>query len=231
MLGILGGMGPAATVSFLAKIIALTPASRDQEHIPMIVANLPQIPDRSSAILGTGPDPLPSLLHGIAVLNEAHVGLIAIPCNSSHYWYDDMTAASAAPLLHIARVAVAAIPTCTGPVAVLATRGLVKAAIYQRALESAGLRYLLPDDDEQDHVDGAIRDVKGGELPGGGCHLQNALDHMVERGASAALLACTELPLAAEYIQGTPLKLVDTSLELARACVNHAVEHGWNRPT
>ena len=77
-IGILGGMGPSATVDFMDKIIQLTPATRDQEHLPVIVASLPQVPDRSSAILGHGDDPLPALLRGIDVLNQAAPGVIAL---------------------------------------------------------------------------------------------------------------------------------------------------------
>ncbi|MDB5874548.1 MAG: aspartate racemase, partial [Ramlibacter sp.] len=108
-IGVFGGMGPSATVDFMDKLVQLTPAKRDQEHLPVIVASLPHIPDRSRSILGTGPDPLPQLLKGIDFLNTAGVGVIAIPCNSSHHWYGQMVAKSGVPILHIARSCVAAI--------------------------------------------------------------------------------------------------------------------------
>ena len=82
-IGVLGGLGPAATVDFLDQLVRLTPARRDQDHLPVLAAFLTQVPDRSAAILGQGPDPLPALLEGIALLNHTGVDLIAIPCNSA----------------------------------------------------------------------------------------------------------------------------------------------------
>jgi aspartate racemase len=84
-LGILGGMGPLATVDFMRKVIDLTPATRDQDHIPMVVASIPQVPDRTAAILGDGESPLPVMLDAIRLLNLAAVDAVAIPCNTAHY--------------------------------------------------------------------------------------------------------------------------------------------------
>src|SRR5438094_9026391 len=118
-IGVFGGMGPAATVDFLDKLVQLTPARRDQDHLPVVVASFPHVHDRSRAILGVGPDPLPQLLEGIDFLNSAGVGVIAIPCNSSHHWYREMSQRSRVPILHIARACVAAIPAeAAGKVAV-----------------------------------------------------------------------------------------------------------------
>src|SRR5699024_1394419 len=101
VLGVLGGMGPAATADFLDKLAASTPAARDQEHIATLVYSDPTTPDRSDAMVAEGPDPLPALLHGIEFLSNAGVGAIAIPCNSAHFWYDQMQRATDAPILHI----------------------------------------------------------------------------------------------------------------------------------
>src|SRR5580698_10888096 len=86
LIGILGGMGPLATVDFMDRVVRLTSmagAACDQQHLPMLVADLPHIPDRSKAILEAGEDPLPALLEGIDMLNRNGVELIAIPCNRS----------------------------------------------------------------------------------------------------------------------------------------------------
>ena len=150
LIGVLGGMGPSATVDFMAKIIQLTPATRDQEHLPVIIANLPHVPDRSSAILGRGEDPLPALLRGIDMLNQAKVGVLAIPCNSSHHWYTEMAERSDAPIIHIAQACVAAIPAShQGRIAVLATRGALASGFYQEALRARGLEFVVPDDTQR----------------------------------------------------------------------------------
>lgn len=161
-IGVLGGMGPAASVDFLAKLVAVTPASRDQDHLPVIMASLPQIPDRTPAILGYGRDPLPELLAGVRLLNDAGAGLIAIPCSSSHHWYDALSAASRVPILHIARVAVAQVPR-EGRVLILATRGALASGFFQRELAARGVAFEIPADaPDQGAVDECIRLVKCG---------------------------------------------------------------------
>lgn len=226
-IGILGGMGPAATVDFLGKLVDLTPASRDQEHLPVLLASVPHAPDRSAAILGDGPDPLPSLLKGIAALNRGEVGLIVVPCNSSHHWYEQMSAASQAPLLHIAQASVAAAPEDMRTL-LLATRGALRSGFYQRAFDSRGLSWELPaTPEEQQAVDESIRLVKGGRIEAAGEHLAVALRAAATRGTGAALLACTELPIAARKAGDHGLILIDSSLELARAAVAYAIQRGW----
>ena len=232
-IGILGGMGPAATVDFMDKIIQLTPARRDQEHLPVIVASLPQVPDRSSAILGHGDDPLPALLRGIDVLNQAAVGVLAIPCNSSHHWYQQMAYHSQAPILHIAQACVAAIAADhQGRIAILATRGALASGFYQTALQARGLAFVVPDHDGTQHqVDACIKAVKGGDMTAGTAALNQVLAAVAAAGATAASLGCTELPVAARAANATSVTLIDSSLELARATVAFALEKGWNQPT
>jgi aspartate racemase len=104
LIGILGGMGPLATVDLMKKIIQQTPVRRDQDHVPLVVWSVPQVPDRQHALRGEGASPLPAMLEGIAALNGAGATRIAIACNTAHYWFDQLSAASAAPILHIADV-------------------------------------------------------------------------------------------------------------------------------
>jgi aspartate racemase len=232
-IGVLGGMGPSATVDFMEKIIQLTPATRDQEHLPVIVANLPHVPDRSSAILGTGPDPLGALLAGIDVLNDIGVGVIAIPCNSSHHWYAQMVEHSRAPVIHIAQSCVAAIATTPGER--LATRGALASGFYQQALRERGIDFLVPDATTgQDHVDACIRAVKGGDVQAGAAAFELALEALSATGATVVIMGCTELPIAAKAANAaghSTLMLIDSSLELARATVAFALDKGWNKPT
>jgi aspartate racemase len=230
-IGVFGGMGPSATVDFMDKLVQLTPAKRDQEHLPVIVASLPHIPDRSRSILGTGPDPLPQLLKGIEFLNGAGVGVIAIPCNSSHHWYRQMSAASRVPILHIARSCVAAIEQGGAQrVAIFATRGALASGFYQQELQERGIGFLVPDpQDAQMRVDDCIREVKAGDVAAAGASLGKAFQLAQEQGATAVIMGCTEIPIAARHTPSQGLRLVDSSLELARASVNYALERGWNK--
>jgi len=231
-IGVFGGMGPSATVDFLDKLVKLTPASRDQDHLPVIVASLPHIHDRSSAILGKGRDPLPQLLAGIEMLNRAEVGVIAIPCNSSHHWFDDMSRASKVPVLHIAKACVEAIAsTGNARVAIFATRGALASGFYQSELQARGIDFMLPDPDSaQKQVDACIREVKAGNLKAGADHLTLACRDAADQGANALIMGCTEIPIASRDADVYGLALIDSSLELARASVAFALARGWNRP-
>lgn len=230
MIGILGGMGPLATVDFMDKIVRLTEASRDQEHLPLLVANLPYIEDRSSAIIEGGADPLPALLDGIDLLNRNGVGLIAIPCNSAHHWYAPMRAHSKAPVLHIAQTCVAAVPRTARRVALLATGGALVSGFYQQALAELDIEAVAPSQAMQPRVAACIREVKAGNLDLAAAHLEEVLTMFARDGVGTALMACTEIPLAAQRIASPLLTLIDSSLELARAVVKYACERGWNRP-
>lgn len=230
-IGVLGGMGPSATVDFMEKIIQLTPASCDQEHLPVVVANLPQVPDRSRAILGVGADPLPALLDGIDVLNKADVGVIAIPCNSSHHWYAQMAEHSNCEVIHIAQACVAAVPEAKNTkVAIFATRGAIASGFYQAYLQKRGIEYFIPDaTNGQVEIDECIRSIKASEMAAGAICLGQALAKMKEQGVSAVIMGCTEIPIAARHLGGSDLVLIDSTLELARATVSYALSKGWNK--
>jgi aspartate racemase len=231
-IGVFGGMGPLATVDFMEKLVRLTPAERDQEHIPIIVANLPHIHDRSRAILGMGRDPLPQLLDGIDLLNHAGVGVIAIPCNSSHHWFEQLRVRSKVPLLHIAEASVAAVSKVGAVrVVIFGTRGALVSGFYQRALEAQGFDYFVPDTDgAQADVDICIREIKAGNFELGGAALSRACLAAARAGATVLIMGCTEIPIASRHADTAGLMLVDSSLELARASVAYALERGWNRP-
>ncbi len=221
-------MGPAATVDFMAKLVRLTPAGRDQDHLPVVVANLPQIPNRSAAILGDGQDPLPSLKQGLELLNRAGAGVIVIPCNTSHHWYDALSAASAAPILHIAQAALERIPG-TDRTLILATRGTLVSGFYQRALAARGVPFdLLSPDDEQPLIDDCIHLVKAGQTGLAGVCLNRLFRMIARRGVQTVLMACTELPLAATWSRRQDLRLIDCTWELARCTVDYALRRGWN---
>ena len=230
MIGVLGGMGPLATVDFMERVVRLTEAACDQEHLPMLVANLPHTPDRSCAIIDGGPDPLPALLDGIEMLNRNGVDLIVVPCNSAHHWYEQMRERSASPMLHIGSVSVAAVPSGVRRVAVLATGGALVSGFYQAELAARDIEPVVPDADTQRGIAACIAGVKAGDLDAAAAQLQSALHTLAARGVQAAVMGCTEIPLAARRLAAPPFALVDSTLELARATVSYALARGWNRP-
>ena len=225
LVGILGGMGPLATVDLMAKIIAHTPATRDQDHVPVIAWNVPQVPDRQRALAGDGPSPLPAMQEGIARLNDAGATCIAIACNTAHHWHDALQAASSAPILHIARITLAALQRqpVAGPVGLIATHGTLAARLYQDLLEPAGIECLVPDAGQMDalFVPGCYA-IKRGALDEGGRLLDALGETLVSRGASRLLLACTEVPVGLERIGSALLPIcIDPTLALAQACIAH----------
>lgn len=223
-LGILGGMGPLATLDLQQKILAATPANRDQDHVPVVVWNVPQIADRQHALAGLGPSPLPQLLDAIKGLNQAGVSHIALPCNTAHYWYDELAAASAAPLLHIADITTQAMteeslrPSTIG---LIATQGTLTANWYQQRFSQAGIGVVIPTPDElaQWFVPGCYA-VKRGDIRGGGLLLDLLADRLASRGAQKLVLACTEVPPALEAINSKYLPdSIDPTTALAKTCV------------
>jgi len=221
MIGILGGMGPLATVDFLNKLVERTPAARDQDHVPVVVYSVPQIPERSAAILHGGESPLPAMLTGIRTLERAGASAIAIACNTAHFWYDELARECRVPLLHIAGSACAALGNGVAKVGLLATRGTLAAGFYQQRLAARGYACLTSREEEQERwVSTGIDLVKAGDLPGAGALLQQALAALFERGAERVILACTEIPPALEHVAAPQLhRCVDATATLADACI------------
>ena len=221
MIGVLGGMGPLATVDFLRKLVERTPADRDQEHVPVVVYSVPQIPDRVAGIMGRGESPLPAMRAGVQVLEGAGARAIAIPCNTAHYWYDELARACSVPLLHIADCACDALGDGVVNVGLLGTSGTLAAGFYQQRLAARGYQCLINQQDEIDTwVMPGIGLIKAGNVRGGGELLQQALTALFERGAQRVILACTETPLGLELVCAPQLpRCVDATAALADACI------------
>ena len=199
-LGVLGGMGPLAGASFVLRVVQLTPAARDQEHIPVVLHNDPRVPDRSSAYMGGGPSPLPAMLCGIDALIAAGADCIATPCNTAHLWYDDMQAASGKPLLHIVDAVIEDLRrrgVRDGRVGILGTPATIALGLYQKGLRKAGYEPVEPTDDEvQNFCVPAIAAVKANRPEESFAPCAEGIRRLVARGANAVVLGCTELPLA-----------------------------------
>lgn len=221
LLGVLGGMGPLATVDFMAKLLEATPAQNDQQQIPVVAWNVPQIADRQKALAGTGPSPLPQLLNAIEKLNAAGASHIAIPCNTAHHWFEALREASAAPVLHIVDATLSRISEeVPARVGVIATRGTLEAGWFQQGLTRLGVTAVLPEAHELENlfVPGCYA-VKRGALREGGELLSLQAQALVERGAQTLILACTEVPVALRAIDSPFLSYsIDPAQALAERC-------------
>jgi len=219
LIGVLGGMGPLATVDFMQKVIEATPVDRDQDHVPLIVYSVPQIPDRVGAASAGTDEPLPAMLTGISTLEQAGVEAIAIACNTAHAWYDQIAASTKVPVFHMAQAVMDAASQQTRPVALMATIGTLQAGMYQRYFAKAGWQALVPGAQEQEAIIDAIAAVKRGEIERARASFDLAAAGLLASGADRLLLACTELPVAAKGSIHEELCL-DATACLARACVS-----------
>ena len=221
LIGVLGGMGPAATVDFLAKVVALTPAETDQDHVPLIVWNVPQIPPRPAAIKAGSDAPLAPMLEGIRTLEQAGAEAIVIACNTAHYWYERMGAESSIPIIHIGDAVLAELRRRETPVhalGLMATPATIAARIYQDRLDGVVERFVTPDASVQALIDGAIVAVKRGDWARAREAADEAARLLLADGADALLLACTELPVALAGSRLAPACL-DPTEALARAAI------------
>lgn len=224
MLGIIGGMGPLATVDFFAKLLRATAVEREEEHIPLLIVSDPRVPSRPAAILERGASPLPALLAIREKLVAAGATLLAMPCNTAHFWFDDLVRDCPVPFISIVDASCAALTAIVAPgsaVGIVATRATLAAQLYERRLAALGYVPVLPTEDElAGSILPSIRLVKDGLPKQGGGRLGPAVQALFERGAKAVILACTETPVALDAID-SPLRerCVDSNKALASACV------------
>ena len=209
-LGILGGMGPAASAEFVLRLVAQTPARCDQEHIPFVLWNNPHVPDRSTSLRNKNDLPLPFLQEGIRILKAARCDLIVIPCNTAHFWYDDMVKLRV-PIIHIVDSVTDALRdagVAAGTIGVMGTQATIELGLYQYKLNKAGWTCIVPTKEEMDTlVQPAIDLVKAGDMIKSHAMLMSVVDSLITRGATAVVLGCTEIPLAIRESQqgNTPL--------------------------
>ncbi|WP_422411624.1 MULTISPECIES: aspartate/glutamate racemase family protein [unclassified Endozoicomonas] len=222
MLGVLGGMGPLATVDFMQKIIALTQASKDQEHLPMLVHNVPQIPDRSACILEGCEDPFPALLRGLRSLERGGAQCAVIPCNTAHFWFDKLHKQARIPMISILSCVEQHIRRNNlRKIGVMATSATVSAIMYQRQIENDGRECLIPEQGMQTLMMDAIYDIKAGRLEQGSQCMKMVFDDLVSQGAEAVILGCTEIPVGlADVVKTNPGQYIDATALLAGACVD-----------
>ncbi|MCS7050832.1 MAG: amino acid racemase [Thermomicrobium sp.] len=221
-IGILGGMGPLATVDLYRKIIEATPAERDQDHLPVVIDAEPRIPDRTAALLGRGPDPTPWLIAGARRLEAAGADFLVVACNTAHAFLPVVQEHIAIPFVSMIAETAERLVALLSPgslVGVLATEGTIASQLYQVALAERGLQVLIPDRERQNWLSRAIARVKAGTVDEEASTLvRAAAQWAIERGARALVLGCTELPLIMP--EGTlPVPIVDPTRLLARAAV------------
>lgn len=196
-LGVLGGLGPLSGVYFCEMLITHTAAHRDQDHLNFLLSSWAQTPDRTAFILGqSSEDPAAVMIRQVRGLTEGGAQIIAIPCNTAHYFYDRISDATSVPVLNIIEETVAFCrQSGIRRIGVLATKGTVDSSAYETACRQIGLEYLTCTPKEQELVSHMIYgQIKQGALPRRE-ELTLVADRLRSRGCECVVLGCTELSL------------------------------------
>ncbi len=227
-IGILGGMGPEATLDCYAKIIKGTPAATDQEHLRVIIDSNPKVPDRTAAIVSNGPSPLPVLVEGCRALQSAGADFIIIPCVSAHFFLDAVRRQIKLPILSIFDAVAETISSEHADiksVGLMGTTGTISGGLFQKRLSDDGITSLVPDESQQARVMAAIYDIKNSRSTRSRNNIASDLaavaESLVTDGAQGIVAGCTEIPLALKQ-RHLSVPYFDALTILARSAIINA---------
>ncbi len=235
VVGILGGMGPKATVIFMDKIIQKTPAQKDQDHLRMLVDNNPLVPDRTEAILFGGESPVSELQSMAKSLEQMGADFIVMPCNTAHYFSQEIISVINIPFINMIDITVKYIKemksnakNMTNRVGLLATTGTIKSQIYHNALSSFGLELLTPSPYQEQVMEG-IYAVKRGDLSMSAVQqLEDPIHYLEDQEADILIMGCTEIPILinknTKYKNRFNANLLDPTDILAEATIKRALQ-------
>lgn len=223
IIGVLGGMGPEATIDFQRRVLALTPAEDDADHLRMLIDNNPKVPSRLAAIVeGTGEDPTPALIAMAQGLEQQGADFLVMPCNTAHHYHAAVADAVSIPFLHMPALAVKSLAAnSNGPtrVGLLASSALSRIHLYEPHFAEHSLELLYPTEDVQTKLMALIRAVKAGDPSDEEAAAFNAAASDLEgQGAQQLLIACTELSALADSLS-SDLPLTDASQVLAEESI------------
>ncbi|HEY1708711.1 MAG TPA: amino acid racemase [Rhizomicrobium sp.] len=198
--GIIGGMGPEATVEFMRRLVEAVPAKDDADHLHVIADNNPKIPSRIAALIEkTGEDPSPVLIRMAKGLEAAGVDFLTIPCNTAHYYLPAIAGAVGIPVLDVVALAIAKLNGVTPKpvkIGMLASPAVRLVGLFDRRLSASGFEAFFPDEETEARLLDVIRAVKAGHVTPSHQRTYEAIaNRLAEDGADAFLVACTELSL------------------------------------
>jgi aspartate racemase len=224
IIGIVGGLGPLAGVLLQKYIIEATPANRDQDHFSVITYTNPQIPDRTTSLLGPkkGLDFAEEIIKTIGILEQAGASIIGIPCNTAHARYEIIQNACNIPVVNMVKEVVRLFDTENGSnIGLLATDGTIASDVYQKS--SLNTKWIIPNKLEQALVMDTIYSIKAGRKP----HIEaiiNICNNLLFRGADRIILGCTELSIIQDALIKAKLPLLDSLRILAKILINQTAQ-------
>jgi len=215
--GVIGGLGPAATLDFFDRILKRTKAVRDQDHLRLIIDNNTKIPDRNVAARGEGPLPGPAIAATAKRLQEAGAEVIVMACNTAHEHEAEIRAAISVPFINMidetVRVVADLRPAKAG---VLAGDACLRAELYQKALRKAGIEPVLLGAESQKTIMELIYRIKAGDVGETVRRSMATLARKLEaQGAEVVIAGCTEVPIVmtADDIDGELISSTDVLVE------------------
>lgn len=221
IIGVIGGMGPLATVNFYEMLISMTKVENDQEHPRVIIDSNPKVPDRTKAILENAPSPAPVIIETAKTLQAAGADFLGMPCVTAHHFYEEIQAAVDIPLIHMIRETAEQYSSkyMGKKAGLLSTSGTIKAKIFQKAFPPQAI--LTPDEETQSNlVMKAIYGVKGGDVAASKPMIMQAAEKLIADGAELLIAGCTEIPLILKT-EDIPVPLLDPVVVLAKCCLSH----------
>ncbi|MBQ8089552.1 MAG: aspartate/glutamate racemase family protein [Pyramidobacter sp.] len=220
ILGVYGGMGPAASAEFLRLLAAMAPAKKDQEHPSVYVSSNAQTPDRTAAFFGRGESPAKHLREGLDRLCDWGADLLAVPCNTAHIFIDEFRGELKKPLVHIVEATIDdAVKASPEGCWIIATGATLASGIYAEEARRRGYTLFDVDETVRDMATEAIRLVKAGEMPASGKVMDGIGEKLWKTRRAPIITACTELPLAYDASSLPPEMGVSSLKSLSRACI------------
>lgn len=201
-IGIIGGMGPLATVDLYRRIVLRTKAAKDQEHLHVLIDSNTNIPDRTKAIIAGGEDPVPQLVKSAEILKQSGSDFLIMPCNTAHYFIDDVKAKVEIPFVNMLSETVKYTHEKYGRdtvVGIMATDGTIKSKLYERYYSEAGIKTVIPDKTQEKIMKFIYDIIKSGKYDEGTDLMFECVEELKSMGADTFLLGCTELS-SAQYL-------------------------------
>ncbi|EOZ5813537.1 amino acid racemase [Enterococcus hirae] len=226
---ILGGMGTMATESFVRLINHRTKASKDQEYLNYVLFNHATVPDRTAYILDREQEsPMPYLLDDVEKQNLLKPNFIVLTCNTAHYFFDELQAATEIPILHMPREAANELvrQNTTGKVAILGTEGSMKAGIYEKEVRQLGFEAVIPDAQLQAKINHLIyHDIKESDYLNKELYYEILAEAVARFDCEKIILGCTELSLMQEYVGENEYPVIDAQSILVDQTIARALQH------
>lgn len=226
---ILGGMGTMATESFVRLINHRTKASKDQEYLNYVLFNHATVPDRTAYILDREQEsPMLYLLDDVEKQNLLKPNFIVLTCNTAHYFFDELQAATEIPILHMPREAANELvrQNTTGKVAILGTEGSMKAGIYEKEVRQLGFEAVIPDAQLQAKINHLIyHDIKESDYLNKELYYEILAEAVARFDCEKIILGCTELSLMQEYVGENEYPVIDAQSILADQTIARALQH------